>query len=268
MTTVHDLDIGRLAEPNSILSKAFQVLRVFDANHRVMSLSEISRTSGLPKSTVHRLIGRLVDIGALESHRSGYRIGLALFEASVTTPAHGLRDRALPFLSSLHRWSGLTVHFGVLRGLDVVYLEKLAPPESPCRVSVVGGRLPANCSALGKTMLAWEDRDYLNAILPSPLPRMTSRSIISVPELMQQLREIKVSGFAREDGEIQPGLSCMAVPIVVHDTAVGAVSVSYPSVESQDLRLENALRDTAARIIAECRKAVSGSRSFLFPRDI
>src|SRR5699024_10274570 len=104
-----ELDGG---EPNSILSKAFQVLKAFDSTDRVLSLSQVSRVSGLPKSTVHRLIGRLVDLGALEPHRSGYRIGLTIFQIGANMPVHGLRDRALPYLAALHRWSGQTVHFG------------------------------------------------------------------------------------------------------------------------------------------------------------
>jgi len=268
MTTVADLPIEDCDEPNSILSKAFRVLKAFDSSDRVMSLSQIARASGLPKSTVHRLIGRLLELGALEQHRSGYRIGLALFQIGVHTPANGLRDRALPYLAALHRWSGLTVHFGVLRGLDVVYLEKLGPPNSPCRISAVGGRLPANCSALGKAMLAWEDRSYLEESLPAPLPRMTTRSITVRSTLIGQLREIKAAGIARETGEIQLGLSCIAAPIVVRDVAVGCVSVSYLADVAPDSRLEGALRDTVARISAECRARVSGPRSYLFPREI
>jgi DNA-binding IclR family transcriptional regulator len=268
VTVMPALRSDESSELSSILSKAFQVLRAFASTDRVMTLSQIARASGLPKSTVHRLIGRLVELGALEPHRSGYRIGMALFQIGVNTPANALRDRALPYLAALHRWSGLTVHFGVLRGLDVVYLEKLAPPDSPCKISVVGGRLPANCSALGKAMLAWEDVEYLRDSLPAQLPRMTSRSITSVPALISQLREIRASGLAREVDEIQPGLACIAAPIVVHDFAVAGVSVAYAASRPQDGTLGVALRDTAARIAVDCRARLASGRSYMFPRDI
>ena len=71
--------------PSSILSKAFDLLRAFNSNERVMSLTELSEASGLAKSTVHRLLARLVELGAIEHHRDSYRIGIEIFRLGVTT---------------------------------------------------------------------------------------------------------------------------------------------------------------------------------------
>jgi DNA-binding IclR family transcriptional regulator len=255
------------AEPPSILSKAFDLLRAFNSNERVMTLSELSRASGLPKSTVHRLIARLIDLDAVEQHRSGYKLGLGLLELAANTPAGSMRDVAMPHLTALHRWSGQTVHLAVLRRYDVVYLEKLAVAGAPASLSRVGARLPANCTAIGKALLAWENLEDLEAFLPSPLPMMTPHSTTNVDEFVIELRKVRTDGIAHEREEAQLGLACVAVPIVVHEFAVGALSISHRADTEAGLRIENALRETAARIAKEAREGLAQGRAHWFPRE-
>lgn len=255
------------AESPSILSKAFDLLRAFNPYERVMTLSELARASGLPKSTVHRLLARLVELGAVEHHRSGYKIGLGLLQLGASTPAGYMRDIALPYLASLQQWTRLTVHFGVLRQYDVVYLEKLGPPDSPSTIAGIGSRLPANCTALGKALLAFENLDDLEAFLPSPLPRMTTKSVTDVSTLLRQLRTVREEGIAREQEEAQRGLACVAVPILMNGFAVGALSVGRPADTDSDGRVEQALRATAAKISADVQAGISQGRDHWFPRE-
>lgn len=255
-------------EPPSILTKAFNLLRAFNPHQRVMTLSELSRAAGLPKSTVHRLLARLVELGAVEHHRSGYKIGLGLLQLGAGTPAGYMRDLGLPHLGQLHRWSGATVHFAVLRQFDVVYLEKLASPGSPASITSIGGRLPANCTAIGKALLAHENFDDLAAFLPDPLPQMTARSITDVATLVDQLRRVRDGGIAREEGEAQPGLACIAAPVVLNGFAIGAVSLGIESGASLPPRAENALALTARRIAEDVDCGLAEGREHWFPREI
>lgn len=259
---------SRSPEPPSILSKAFDLLRAFNTNERVMTLSELSRASGLPKSTVHRLIARLIDLNAIEQHRSGYKLGLGLLELGATTPASSVRDLAMPYLAALHRWSGQTVHLAVLRRYDVVYLEKLSRADSPASLSSVGARLPANCTAIGKALLAWENLEDLEAFLPSPMPMMTPHSITGVDELMIELRKIRSTGMAHEHNEAQLGLACVATPIIVHEFAAAAISVAHVAGAEAGQKIEHALRDTAAQIAKGIREGLSHGRAHWFPHDI
>lgn len=256
------------AEPPSILTKAFDLLRSFNPHERVMSLSELSRASGLPKSTVHRLLARLVELGAVEHHRSGYKIGLSLLQLGAGTPAGYMRDLGLPHLGQLHRWSGATVHFAVLRQFDVVYLEKLTATGSPASITSIGGRLPAHCTAIGKALLAHENFDDLADFLPRPLPRMTARSVTDVDDLISELRQVRDSGTAREDGEAQPGLACIAAPVVLNGFAIGAVSLGYPSGSALPPRAEQALGITVRRIAEDVDAGLADGREHWFPREV
>ncbi|CAN5652430.1 IclR family transcriptional regulator [soil metagenome] len=255
-------------EPPSILTKAFDVLRAFNPHERVMTLSELARAADLPKSTVHRLLARLVELGAVEHHRSGYKIGLGLLQLGAGTPAGYMRDLALPYLAKLHRWSSASVHFAVLRQFDVVYLEKLAGRDSPASITSVGGRLPANCTAIGKALLAHEDFDDLADFLPSPLPAMTARSITQVDTLICELRKARDEGISRELGEAQPGLACVAAPVLMNGFAIGAVSVGFPADLGAPRGVEEALRVTTARIVEDLDQGLAHGREHWFPRAL
>lgn len=257
-----------VTDPPSILTKAFDLLRAFNPHQRVMTLSELSRAAGLPKSTVHRLLARLVELGAVEHHRSGYKIGLGLLQLGAGTPAGYMRDLGLPHLGQLYRWSGATVHFAVLRQFEVVYLEKLAAPGNPASITSIGGRLPANCTAIGKALLAHENFDDLAAFLPNPLPRMTARSVTDVDTLVDQLRRVRDSGIAREDGEAQPGLACIAAPVLLNGFAIGALSLGIESGAELPPRAERALSLTARRIAEDVDCGLAEGREHWFPREI
>jgi DNA-binding IclR family transcriptional regulator len=254
--------------PPSILSKAFELLHAFNPNTRVMTLSELARAADLPKSTVHRLLARLIELGAIEQHRSGYRIGIDIFRLGAATPVAASRDLALPHLAMLHGWTGQTVHFAVLRQFDVVYLEKFAQHNFPSGLSGVGARLPANCTAIGKALLAHEDLEDLEAFMPNPLPRMTEASVTDVGKLLALLREIREGDLARERGEAQPGVACVASPVIVRGFAVCAVSVAYSAGSAVDPRLETALRDTTAQISREIRAGLTKERANWFPHGM
>jgi len=255
----------RTSEPPSILSKAFDLLRAFDSQDRVMTLSDLARASGLPKSTVHRLIARLIDLDAVEQHRSGYQLSLGLLRIATNTPAGSMRDLAMPYLAALHRWSGETVHLGVLRGYDVVYLDKVARTDGPTTLSA-GARMPANCTAIGKALLAWENLEDLAAHLPCPLPLMTPHSVEGVEELIIELRRIRTLGVAHEHNEARLGQACVAAPIVVYGFAVGAISLAHRADVDDATKVENALRDATAQIAKEIAEQLPLGRAHWFPR--
>jgi DNA-binding IclR family transcriptional regulator len=251
------------------LSKAFGLLRAFTPDERVMTLSELARAAQLPKSTVHRLLARLVELDAVEHHGAGYKLSLGWIQLGAITPAASMRDVAVPHLAGLHEWSGQTVHLGVLRQFDVVYLEKLARVEAFPTLAAVGMRLPANCTAIGKALLAWEDLDDLAHFLPSPMPRLTPSSVTDVGQLIEQLRQVRAHGLAYDRCEAQPGLVCVAAPLVVDGFGVGAVSIGCHESTKLNPQIDTALRNTAARITREIRKGLADRRrSYWFPHQV
>ncbi|NNV09701.1 winged helix-turn-helix transcriptional regulator, partial [Geobacillus sp. MMMUD3] len=77
----------------SMLSRHLRILDVFGVDSAFLTLSQISRRSGLPVSTTHRLLDELERERLVERlpDRS-YRLGLRLWELAARTPgALGLR---------------------------------------------------------------------------------------------------------------------------------------------------------------------------------
>jgi DNA-binding IclR family transcriptional regulator len=256
------------ADCPSILAKAFDLLRAFNAQERVMTLSEISRSSGLPKSTVHRLLPRLIEFGAIEVHRNGYMLGLGLLELGVTTPAGHMRDLALPHLTELHARTGLTVRLAVLRQFDVVYLEKLSSRPGRDDGPRIGSRYPAHCTAIGKVLLARESLTELRVLLPRQLARMTSRTVTDADELLAQLRVIRDVGVGTEFEEARPGIACTAAPVTVNGYAVGAISLAYSPETALPTSLVHALRSTATAVARDVSRSVADGRLHWFPREL
>src|SRR3954453_1076732 len=242
---------GPSNESPSILSKAFELLRAFNSAERVMTLSELARASDLPKSTVHRLLARLVELEAVEHHGDGYKLSLGLTQLGAITPASIMRDLALPHLARLHHWTGHSASLGLLRRFDVVHLEQVARPEWHHRLTRVGARLPANCTAMGKALLAWEDLDDLADFLPQPMPMLTSSSIRDVDRLVAQLRIVRQQNLAREQNETLHGTAGVATAIVINGVAVGALSIQYPVTAPLPPQADTALRDAAGRLARE-----------------
>jgi DNA-binding IclR family transcriptional regulator len=236
----------------SVLWKAFDVLGAFSHRRRVLTLSEISRYSGLPKSTAHRVLFMLIEVGAVEQVADGYQVGLRMFSLGVLPPEAALREAALPHLEELHRVTGHTLHLAILRGADVVYLEKLLPRgTSVVMPSVIGDRMPATVTGVGKVLLAFSSSEERAAALAGPLPRRTARSLGTLEALHRELDTIRERGYALDREEAAVGVSCVAVPILTDGgsrRASAAISVSYPASSGSGQALVSPLRETAAAI--------------------
>src|SRR6201996_9686377 len=123
--------------PSAVIDRVSLVLDAFDGPGR-LSLVQVGRRPGLPRSSAHRLLERLVQLRWLRRQGRDYELGMRLVElGSLTVHQDRLHRAALPFLHELHRATGLVVHLAVLDGADVVYLEKIAGgfgPRVPTRV--------------------------------------------------------------------------------------------------------------------------------------
>jgi DNA-binding IclR family transcriptional regulator len=232
---------------DSILGKAFAMLDTFSHGPHLLSLSQISRLSGVPKSTTHRVLAMLVELGAVERNGTAYRIGDAMFSYGSRAPEVALRAAALTHLESLRRQTRQAVHFAVLRKQEVLYLERLSG-SSAISPAMVGGRLPAHLTGAGKALLAYASAETVNHYLDRRLTARTGASITSAGSLRHELARVRNRGVAFDHGEAARGLYCVAAPVRIGGHAVAAVSVAYPANTGSGQSLIGPVRTTAARI--------------------
>lgn len=241
----------RAPRPTTSVAKALQLLTAFRQARVDLSLSELARRAGVPKSTAFRLLGELEQSGFVSRNGTKYRLGVSLFELgarfSVCRP-QGLRDNAIHFLSHLHTTTGLTVHLAVLDGPEILYVEKIHGPKTPLVRTMPGQRNPASCTALGKALLAFGTGEDLATVLNAGLPRMTPHSITDHTRFIAELDRIRTSAIAHDRQECRRELVCVAAPIIVHGTVEAAVSVSGPTAGVRWDRVETLVRRAALSI--------------------
>ena len=140
----------------SALARADLLLGAFDAVHPTLSLPGLAARTGLPRTSVRRTVIKLVELNWLERRGDRFAVGSKLFEVGgLCRVQNRLRAAALPHLEDLYEATHQTVHLGVLRGDQVLYVEKLAGHRPATRLTRVGGRMPAHCTAIGKVLTAY-----------------------------------------------------------------------------------------------------------------
>jgi len=238
--------------PNAVIDRISLVLDAFEGPGR-LSLAQVVRRTGLPRSSAHRMLERLVQLRWLRRHGRDYELGMKLVElGSLAVHQDRLHRAAQPFLHELHRATGLVVHLAVLDGADVVYLEKIAGGFGAAVPTRVGGRQPAHCTAVGKALLAFMDPKRLDDVDIDLLSRKTRYSISTRRQLVEELTAIRARGVAYERAESVAGFGCVAAPIGDVGNSgepIAAVSVCGPMDRMAfDHRLAGPVRTTALSI--------------------
>lgn len=216
----------------SSVGRAMSVLAAFSAGRVELNLSEISRRTGLPLTTTHRLVGQLARWGALEQTQSGgYQVGLRLWEIGALAPrGHGLREIAMPFLEDLHEATRQNVQLAVVDGKDAVYLERLSSRNAVGVITRVGGRLPLHATGVGLVLLAFSEPDFQERVLAAPMRRFTEKTIVTPDTLRRVIADVRKRRIAVSDGQITLDALSVAAPVFGADRQVqAALSVVVPS---------------------------------------
>jgi DNA-binding IclR family transcriptional regulator len=235
----------------SVTSRVLAVLGAFDADHRQLSLSEVSRRAHLPVATAARLLGELVAGEALVRRPDGrYEVGRRLWQLGLLAPVHHeLREVALPLMHDLHAATGDVVHLAVREGTAALYVERMVGSGSVPVLSRMGARLPLHATGVGKVLLAQAPPEVLQAVL-ADLPRVTRHTIVEPGRLLRELAEVRRRGYARTSEEMTLGSASLAVPVRLptSGTPIAALGVVTPAARPRTTRLLPALQVAAAAI--------------------
>ncbi|RKT57274.1 IclR family transcriptional regulator [Saccharothrix australiensis] len=245
--------------PKSLLGRAFALLAVFTAERPSATLSELSRHSGLPLSTTHRLVRELVAWRALARDEEGrFTIGLRLWELGALSPgALGLRERALPYLEDLFEVIRHNVQLAIRDDLEVVYVERISAKDAVNVLTRMGSRMPLHATGVGLVLLAHAPHDVQERALASPLKRFTEHTITTPQALRTALAAVRRDGYAISDRQLEPITHSVAAPVRgPNGEVVAAVSVVVP-VETRT--------DTVLPAVRACGRAISRSLGWRTP---
>jgi DNA-binding IclR family transcriptional regulator len=215
------------------LGRAFAILEEVARHREGVGLADLSKLVGLHNSTTFHLAKTLVSLGYLRQEKESkrYRVGRPLFAlAASALDEIEMVNVATPILEELSRQAGESSHFAVRMGDAVVVIARTSGPGAFQLTDRVGVVRPAHCTALGKIILASLRPDQLNRFLGRvELKPSTSKSITDIPVLMREITEIRRTGIAFDDGEFNPEVRCVAVPVKdFTGQVVGALGISGP----------------------------------------
>ncbi len=216
----------------SSVGAALRLLKEFSAEEPEMGITVLARRLQLAKSTVHRLASTLVAEGFLEQNPTSerYRLGLSLFAlGTLVRRRMDVSREALPYLHQLRDRTGESVHLAVIEGSEIMYLFNLESQQAIGVRSYLGLRKPAFCTSEGRALLAFSSPAVLSHIVKKGLTAHTPKTITEPAALHKVLAEVKLSGYALDDGESEEGMRGLAAPVWDASGAViAAVGLAGP----------------------------------------
>jgi DNA-binding IclR family transcriptional regulator len=213
-----------------VLTKAGLVIDCL-AEETEMTAAQLAERLGEPRTTVHRLLANLEQLGFVEPGRArgAYRLGLRLFQlGSIVASRFDVRRLALPPMEHVHEETGETVFLCVRRGRDAVCIERLDGRRVQSLALQVGNALPLHAGAAPRVLLAFEPRAFWDQYLTeASLERFTDSTPTTVEELVPILEQVRESGVSVSNEDVTDGIAALGVPVFDHrGQVVAAMSIS------------------------------------------
>ena len=235
-----------------VLERMMNLLDALAEHEESSSLKVLAEQTGLHPSTAHRILNDMVACRMVERGDGGtYRLGLRLLELGNLVKARlSVREAAQVPMRALHKLTGETINLSVRQGDEIVYVDRAYSERSGMQVvRAIGGRAPLHLTSVGKLFLASDDAGQVRAyVTRTGLSGHTRNSITDLTRLEAELNQVRQLGNAKDNEELELGVSCLAAAIL-DDTGklVAGLSLSAPTdrIHAEWLR---ALQDTALQI--------------------
>jgi IclR family acetate operon transcriptional repressor len=238
------------------LSRALGLLNLIAQNDPGLTLSEVAQQSGLPISTVHRLLGTMQNENFVrfDSERGLWIIGVQSFiVGSAFLRSRELTAIARPFMRDLMERSGETVNLAIEDHGEAIYIAQVECRKMMRAIARPGGRASLHASGVGKALLAAMSTEQAAPVFAQQrLPQETEKTITDPKALRAEIEATRKRGFSIDEEENALGLRCVAAAIFDENRQpIAALSLSGPAVRvRRDLvaKFGNAVSETANKI--------------------
>lgn len=195
--------------------KGLRVLRAFDAEHALMTLSEVAERTGLTRAAARRFLHTLVELGYARFDSKRFALTPRVLDLGYAyLRSLRLPDIVAPYLRRVSQQLQESASVAVLDGLEVVYVARVQTRRIMSADIGIGTRLPALHTSLGRVLLGQLPEAERERLIKRATPRRhTSHTVVSRPRLREILREVQSGGFALVDQELEEGLRSIAVPL-------------------------------------------------------
>lgn len=237
--------------------KALLILEAMSQSSDYVGIHDICSYTGYSQSTVHRILGEMLQCGYVEKNTSykKYKIGMeTVILASGFMNSNSIVAAARDELQKLNRATSETVHLLSVTEYEVIYLDKIDTKYSLGLMSAVGKKNPIYCTAGGKAIAAFQGKEWLEDYLANTQRvQFTPNTLVDEEAFIREMARIHAQGYAIDDREHHDDIICVGAPIFDHTgLAVASISVSAPS-----LRFPLEKARAVAPMVMECARAVS-----------
>lgn len=216
------------------INRAVAILRCFDGRKPELGISEISRSTGLSTSTVHRLLGAMQENQLVrQTGTKRYGLGPLLLQlANSGAMPRSLREAALPFMTDLRNEFDETIGLHELHGDHRIVAAQVESHQELRRTYTdIGVPIRLAYGGPGKAILAALPADELGRHLTEPIQPITTATTVAPTEIEQELQTARLRGYAESKGQRTVGIYAVAAPIFDHtQRVVGALGASVPEV--------------------------------------
>jgi IclR family pca regulon transcriptional regulator len=218
------------------LEKGLTILDLFDRDHQHRGLSEISRLTGINKTSTYRLVNTLVRLGYLRksTNNRSLRLGPRAFVLGHHF-FHGfdIFQSVKPIIDKTYLEQKISIDSALLHGRTLISLYRREMPNLIYfRLPVIMDELYAR--AMGKAILANLDPvDLRNILKKIPLKKLTPNTLFKQEDILKDIELTRNRGFSINNEEYVEGLICIGAPLMNfrENTVVGAVSLDFPTSE-------------------------------------
>jgi IclR family acetate operon transcriptional repressor len=225
-----------------VLRKLNEILSLFTPARAELSATELAALLPYPRSTVYRIIARLVEERFLDQDdvTGLYRLGIWLAAlGDIATHSTSLQRLVVPTLRRVSSSTEETTTLMLRVGKEAVDVDVVESHQALMTPGLLGGHMPLHASAGGKALLAWLPDSTKRELIVPPLMRFTQTTITEVDALWSELDLSRRRGFTMVDGEFLIDVVGVAAPIRNHrEEIVGAMTIGGPRSRLTPQKLE------------------------------
>ncbi|MBS0882069.1 IclR family transcriptional regulator [Pantoea sp. JGM49] len=237
------------ANGSQVIARAATLLRALENRPAGLSISELAKSTALPRTTVHRLVTSLIAQQLLIQDSAGIKLGPALtrLAASAHTDIIAL---AQPAMETLGRRTRETVDLYVWRGSHTVLVSQYASDQELRVVSPISTAFPSHCAAHGKALLAEQPEELLTRLMPQLNEVRTLQTLKDRQPLLKAIESIRQQGYAIDREEHARGVCGVSVALHTGPGERYALALAVPAMrfDEQFPQLLAALMQAKAEI--------------------
>jgi DNA-binding IclR family transcriptional regulator len=229
-----------------VIARAAAVLRALDQDG--MSLGDLSKATGLPRSTVQRIVDSLARENLVELDITGIRPGWGLQELAKKANSD-IAQRVRPALEQLFQTTHETVDISTASGGEVAFLDRIISDQELRVVPIPTKPRPLHLMANGKAILSLMNDEDINATIRRRA-KPSSQTKTKIADILAEIATVRTTGFSYDREDHTPGVCAVGTPIHVTGLRPHAISIVVP------LQRFDAHLQTYRKALMDCRTRV------------